>query len=194
MATNWFNLASGNPHKSEEFNQLFDPEVLRVKAAPEKLEVDETGKTFNENAFLKAEAYYQKFKMPVVSDDSGLVVHALPDELGVQSARFGGAGLDDGERCDLLLEKLTGIEDRSAYFVCVLCFYLSPEEIFFFEGRCNGSILQQKQGDAGFGYDPVFLPEGQSASFAEDSEWKSSNGHRSRAVQEAQRFFEGFFK
>lgn len=194
MATKWFNLASGNPHKSEEFNRLFNPEVIRVKAAPEKIEVDETGKTFNENAFLKAEAYYKKFKVPVVSDDSGLVVNVLPDELGVQSARFGGDGLNDGERCDLLLEKLKEAEDRSAYFVCVLCFYLSPEEIFFFEGRCNGSILQQKQGEAGFGYDPVFLPEGQSESFAEDSEWKSSHGHRSRAVQESQRFFEGFFK
>ena len=86
------------------------------------------------------------------------IVNVLPDELGVQSA-VGGDGLNDGERCDLLLEKLKEAEDRSAYFVCVLCFYLSPEEIFF-EGGCNGSILQQKQGEAGFGYDPVFLPEG----------------------------------
>ena len=192
MGTKWFLLASGNPHKSEEFNKLFNQDLLRVKSAPGKIEVDETGNTFVENAFLKAEAYYKKFKMPVLSDDSGLVVSSLPDELGVKSARFGGSGLDDAGRCSLLLQKMEQAKDRSAYFVCVLCFYLSSEEIFFFEGRCSGRISDNIEGSGGFGYDPVFIPEGQNLSFAEDLGWKSKNGHRGKAVAEAQRFFESF--
>tara|TARA_B100000886_G_scaffold336507_1_gene295432 strand:- start:242 stop:832 length:591 start_codon:yes stop_codon:yes gene_type:complete len=193
MAVKWFTLASGNPHKSIEFNHLFKDGPLRVKVAPEKLEVDEIGETFNENAYLKAKAYYDKFSTPVISDDSGLVVSALPDDLGVKSARFGGLDLSDAGRTSLLLEKLTSEKDRSAYFVCVLCFYLNPAEVFFFEGRCSGSITTKKVGEEGFGYDPVFRPEGQKKTFAEDSEWKSENGHRAKAVTQAHQFFSGFF-
>ncbi len=193
MATRWFILASGNAHKSEEFNTLFDVELMGAKAADQKIEVDETGETFNENAFLKAQAYYEKYQRPVISDDSGLVVQALPGELGVKSARFGGEGLSDTRRTALLLEKLQDAKDRSAYFVCVLCFYLNPKEVFFFEGRCMGSIASKMTGDQGFGYDPVFIPEGQKLSFAQDAEWKKANSHRAKAVSQAQKFFSGFF-
>ena len=193
MATNWFILASGNAHKSEEFNELFDIDFLGVKAAPEKIEVEENGRTFSENALIKAEAYYKKYKKPVLSDDSGLVVSALPGELGIHSARFGGDNLDDTGRTALLLSKLEGQDNREAYFVCVLCFYLNPGEIFFFEGRCQGSISSGVKGDKGFGYDPVFVPEGRELSFAEDSEWKQLNSHRAKAVSQAQNFFGGFF-
>ena len=193
MATNWFILASGNAHKSEEFNKLFDTNILGVKPATQKVEVIEDGETFTQNALKKAQAYYQKYRIPVVSDDSGLVVEALPNELGVKSARFGGEGLDDAGRTALLLDKMSDESNRKAYFVCLLCFYLNPSEIYFFEGRCHGSISTKIAGDGGFGYDPVFIPEGQSESFAQNSAWKHANGHRAKAVSQAQQFFTGFF-
>lgn len=186
-------LATGNPHKAEEFAELFDSAILKINAAPEKLEVVEDGSTFNENALKKAEAYYNKFKKPVLSDDSGLVVQAIPDELGIYSARFGGEGLTDKDRALHLLEKMaeqTG-EGRSAYFVCVLCFYFSPDEIFFFEGRVTGQIGAQYKGEHGFGYDPVFIPEKHDgeASMAELPEWKQLNSHRASACKKASSFF-----
>lgn len=193
MATNWFILASGNAHKSEEFNELLDINLLGVKPAADKIEVEENGQSFSENALLKAEAYFHRFKKPVLSDDSGLVVSSLPGELGIHSARFGGVALSDAERTKLLIEKLGSNTNRNAYFVCVLCFYLSPQEIFFFEGRCHGVISTEIKGDKGFGYDPIFIPEGQELSFAEDPVWKHQNGHRAKAVIQAQKFFSGFF-
>lgn len=183
-------LASGNSHKAEEFAQLFPVEVITIKAAPEKLDVDETGTTYYENAYLKAESYYNKFKMPVLADDSGLTVEELPDELGVQSARFGGNGLTDKERALLLLEKLTS-ENRQAYFTCVLCFYLGPKEIFYFEGRMKGKIAHAYLGSGGFGYDPVFIPDDHpgEATVAELSDWKNKNSHRAVATTLALKFF-----
>jgi len=188
-----FILASGNAHKAEEFAELFDPEILKVSAAPEKLEVDETGSTYNANALLKAKAYYDKFKKPVIADDSGLNVEALPNDLGIYSARFGGEGLTDRDRAELLLEKLEGKErsERSAHFTCVLCFYLSPEEIFFFEGQLKGFIGTELKGDAGFGYDPIFhgLGPHEDKSISEVPEWKYENSHRSHACKQAIKFF-----
>ena len=186
-----FLLASGNNHKAEEFSSLFDHEVLKVKGAVEKIDVLEDGKTFHENSLKKAEAYFNKFKVPVLSDDSGIMVRSLPDELGIHSARFGGDGLDDMDRCKLLLEKLKGVDDRSAYFACVLTFYLSPDEIFFFEGRCHGFIGEELKGKDGFGYDPVFLPQKHPSqkTFSEDPLWKKENSHRSKACDMATKFF-----
>jgi XTP/dITP diphosphohydrolase len=186
-----FILASGNEHKADEFSKLFDPEVLQINAASEKVSVVEDGVSFHENALKKASHYYEKFKTPVVSDDSGLSVLSLPDELGIHSARFGGEGLSDQDRCELLLKKLEGVKNRSAYFVCVLCFYLSPKEVYFFEGRMMGSIHSKIEGSEGFGYDPVFLPEGLPGekTVAQESEWKAKNSHRAQASVSAQRFF-----
>jgi XTP/dITP diphosphohydrolase len=184
-------LASGNAHKAEEFAELFSPAVVTIKAAAEKLEVAETGGTYFENALLKAQAYYEKFKIPVLADDSGLSVEELPDQLGVQSARFGGEGLTDKDRAMLLLKKLTDKHNRNAHFTCVLCFYLNPKEIYYFEGRMKGKIGLSYQGTAGFGYDPVFIPDDHSgeATVAELPEWKNKNSHRALAVLLAQKFF-----
>jgi len=187
-----FLLASGNEHKKEEFLQLFAGSNISVKSPPGSLEVDETGTSFEENAFLKAQAFYDNFKGPVISDDSGLVVSALPGELGVYSARFGGEGLNDEQRARLLLEKLEGESERSAYFVCYLCFYCSPREVFFFEGRLKGTILGEYRPGGGFGYDPVFSPlerEFMGLSVAEKPEWKQLNSHRALAVKSAKEFF-----
>src|SRR5690606_5134690 len=152
-------LASGNAHKAQEFAELFDPSVLKISAAPEKIEVIEDGDSFQANALLKAQAYYNRFKRPVLADDSGLVVTALPNELGIHSARFGGEGLTDKERYQLLLKRLEAVDEREACFVCQLCFYLSPNEIYFFEGRLRGTIAREPSGENGFGYVPIFVPD-----------------------------------
>lgn len=185
-----FLLASGNAHKAEEFKELFHG-TLSVSAAPASIEVDETGKTFTENAFLKAKAYFDTYKVPALADDSGLVVESLPDILGVQSARFAPELPSYADKCKLLLQMLEG-KKREAYFVCVLCFYLSPEEVYFFEGRVHGEIGSELKGEKGFGYDPVFIPErkeGDGMSLAQLPEWKNEFSHRAKASQVALQFF-----
>lgn len=188
-----FILASSNAHKAEEFNILFKGSPLNVLAADSKIEVEETGKTFRENALIKAEAYFKKYKRPTLADDSGLTVHAIPEELGIYSARFGGEGLSDKDRALLLLEKMAKVSkaDRTAFFTCVLCFYISPEEIYFFEGRMQGTIGDQYIGEHGFGYDPVFIPEkSNDVSLAQSPEYKKEYSHRAQACKESRAFFE----
>lgn len=186
-----FILASSNAHKAEEFKVLFKG-VLSVEPAPQSLDVDESGSTFTENAYLKAKAYFDKFAVPALADDSGLVVEALPELLGVQSARFSPELSSYVDKCQKLIELLKSKENRSAYFVCVLCFYLSPEEVYFFEGRVQGRIGNELKGDHGFGYDPIFIPdrkEQDGKSLAELPDWKNEFSHRARASQSALQFF-----
>ena len=185
-----FIMASGNSHKLCELSDLFDRNIIRVSASPEKQIVGETGTSFQQNALLKAEKYFQVLKVPTLADDSGLEIFALSNEMGIHSARFGGKGLDDRERSLLLLEKLRG-KERCARFLCFLCFYLSPREIFFFEGRMEGYISHQYCGRNGFGYDPIFIPfhrKGEET-LAEIPEWKRLYGHRAKAAGLAQNFF-----
>jgi XTP/dITP diphosphohydrolase len=184
-------LASGNAHKAEEFAELFDPKAISVRAASEKIDVEEDGQSYFANALLKAEAYYRKYKVPVIADDSGLNVESLPDELGISSARFGGAGLTDKDRALLLLKKMDGIQNRAAFFTCVLCVYINEKEIFYFEGRMAGNIAHSYRGAGGFGYDPVFIPNDRSddgLTVAELNEWKQKNSHRAVASGFAQKF------
>ena len=183
-------LASGNVHKARELSDLFDTSIIRIAPAPQTLQVEETGTSFQQNALLKAEKYFQALQKPTLADDSGLEVPALPGEMGIRSARFGGEGLTDRERAHLLLDKLEG-SDRKALFVCFLCFYLSPREIFFFEGRMEGSVSTEYRDGAGFGYDPVFVPshgEG-GKTLAEMPQWKRQHSHRAKAASLAQKFF-----
>ena len=184
-----FLLASGNGHKAEEFKELFSGEV-QVSAAAKTLEVDETGKTFSENAYLKAKAYYDTFKLPTLADDSGLVLEDFPELLGVQSARFAPELPDYNSKCQLLLKTYQDKPgaSRAAYFVCVLCFYISPDETYFFEGRVHGEIGLELKGDKGFGYDPIFIPErkeNDGKTLAQLPEWKNEFSHRAKAVQSA---------
>lgn len=191
-------LASSNSHKALEFSELFAGE-LQVTPAPSSIEVDETGKTFEENAFLKARAYYEKFKVPALADDSGLVIEDWPELLGVYSARFSPELSTYPEKCQKLLKLIEerALKTRAAYFVCTLCFYLSPSEVYFFEGRVHGAIGHELKGDHGFGYDPVFVPErkeNDGLTLAELPEWKNENSHRARAVQSALSFFKESYR
>ncbi len=184
------NLASSNPHKVEEIGTLLKDKV-DLQAAPEKLDVPETGTTFHENALIKAKAYFDKFGIPSLSDDSGLVLEAFPNKLGVYSARFAPEHEDYHGKCHAVLDLYSEANEsnRKAYFVCVLCLYLSPEEIFFFEGRCHGLIGEDLVGKEGFGYDPIFMPiNNQGQSFATDTTFKNQEGHRSKAIQALQNF------
>lgn len=186
-----FLLASGNAHKAEEFKELFAGTLL-INPAPSTLAVDETGKTYTENAYLKARAYFETYGRPTLADDSGLTVEALPDILGVQSARFAPELKEYSDKCLKLIELLKGQDNRKAYFTCVLCFYLSPEEVYFFEGRVSGIIGHELKGSHGFGYDPVFIPErkeNDGLTLAELPEWKNEHSHRARATQGALQFF-----
>ena len=186
-----FTLASGNAHKAKELSELFDKNVVEVFPSPEKLMIEETGTSFQQNALLKAEKYFKALKTPTLADDSGLEVTALPEEMGIYSARFGGEGLSDRDRALLLLDKLKEKRERSALFVCYLCFYLSPREIFFFEGRMEGAVSHQYRGKDGFGYDPVFIPthgDGEKT-LAEIPHWKRQYSHRAKAAGLAENFF-----
>ena len=188
-----FLLASGNSHKAEEFKELF-LEHLQIQAAPRTLDVQETGKTFVENSLLKAKAYSEVYKVPALADDSGLVIEALPHILGVESARFAPEWPQYSDKCQKIIDLMSGLTgtQRKAYFVCVLCFYISEQEVYFFEGRVHGSIGFELKGEKGFGYDPIFIPDRMPAdgkSLAELPEWKNEFSHRARAVQSSLEFF-----
>lgn len=190
-----FLLASSNVHKAQELNILFQGTNIQVSAAPEKVEVIEDGKTFQENAYKKAKGYFDRFNVPTLADDSGLVISARPDILGVQSARYAPEFSDYKDKNAKLLEELKDLADidRGAHFVCYFCFYLRPEEIYYFEGRVHGDIGHKLQGSDGFGYDPIFLPTGQNGkSMAEVADWKMQNSHRAKAALGAIKFFENY--
>ena len=187
-------FASGNEHKRREFAELLPSDKFSLKEAPHKISILEDGETFFENAQKKAEAYFATFHHATLSDDSGLVVESLPNELNVQTARFGGLTINDRQRAEKLLEKMAGKKNRNAYFVCVLCVYFGQNEFFFFEGRMSGKISCEYLGNSGFGYDPVFIPlkhEGDHT-LAEIPKWKQLNSHRASACKDAVNFFEHY--
>lgn len=190
-----FILASTNEHKVEELNSLLNEKGLSVKAAPKKLEVVEDGVSFQENAFKKASAYYEELGMPTLSDDSGLVIPERKDILGVHSARYAVELADYKDKNQALLKDILDLkgEHRQAYFICYLCFYINPCEVYFFEGRVYGRMAENIKGQNGFGYDPIFLPDGLGGkSLAEDKDWKMSHSHRAKACVEARKFFQGY--
>lgn len=191
-----FILASSNKHKVEELNKLFANSRLKISSPREKLEVIEDGATFQENAFKKAKAYFDKFNTPALADDSGLVISARPDILGVKSARYAPEFENYTDKNQRLLEDIASLKDneRSAYFVCYFCFYISDDEVYYFEGRVHGEMALESEPGAGFGYDPVFIPTGHTKSLAQLSEWKMKNSHRAKASLGAIRFFEGYLK
>lgn len=189
-----FTLASSNQHKAHELQELFRNSNLSVQVASKKVEVVEDADTFRGNALKKAQGYYDLLKTPIISDDSGLVLPARSDILGIKSARYAPELSDYKDKNEHLLKDIASLEGekRRAYFVCVLCFYLNPKEIYHFEGRVHGVIGQKQQGEKGFGYDPIFYPDGDhgGASLAELEQWKMKNSHRAKAASSAVTFFQ----
>jgi len=182
MAT--FIIATHNRHKLSELERILTP--LKIEAATAQLdEVEETGATFAENAFLKAEAACRQTGMPAVADDSGLMVDALNGAPGVYSARYAGEGASDMDRIQKLLLNLKDVpkEKRSAKFVCAICCVYPNGDIVTAHGECAGTIGFEPQGSDGFGYDPIFFVNGKS--FAQlTAEEKDKISHRGRALKE----------
>jgi XTP/dITP diphosphohydrolase len=179
-------IATNNQHKLREFSGIFGTEynLKSLKDINYKNEIIENGSTFIENSLIKCREVYNERKIPVISDDSGLCVEALNGEPGIYSARFGGNGLTDQNRCRLLLEKLNGIENSKASFVCALVLYMNPNRIYIVQEEVRGEIISGMRGDNGFGYDPIFYLKDFNKTMAELSEnEKNSISHRGKAVK-----------
>ena len=159
-------------------------------------EVEETGSTFIENARLKASGYALQTGLPSIADDSGLEVAALDGRPGVRSARYGGEALGFGEKMQMLLAEIdkTGSENRSARFVCALAVADEAGNILYTtEGICNGKIASRPRGNSGFGYDPLFIPDGYEHTFGELSGGiKQQISHRRRAFEQIMPFLRDF--
>lgn len=180
-------FASHNRGKIAEIKQMLAPLNIKVLSADEinLPDVEETGTTFEENAALKALTIAKLTKKPCLADDSGLCVNALGGRPGVYSARYA-PNRDFDKAMDKLLAELekSGNADRSAYFACALVLGYPDGTYQSFEGRVNGKITKQKQGSGGFGFDPLFAPDGYEKTFAElGAEVKNKISHRGRALQ-----------
>jgi XTP/dITP diphosphohydrolase len=189
-------LATRNAHKTREFRQMLGPRfsISDLSLHPEIGEVLETGTSFEENARLKASAVSEKIPGLIVADDSGLEVDSLGGEPGVRSARYAGEDASDIANRAKLLQALAALPSsvsRQARFRCVLILAMAGEMIATFEGVVEGSIARQQEGDGGFGFDPIFLPNESSRTFAQlSAEEKNSISHRGIAVAQLCAFLE----
>ncbi|HKI59489.1 MAG TPA: RdgB/HAM1 family non-canonical purine NTP pyrophosphatase [Mariprofundaceae bacterium] len=179
-------LASNNAKKRQELASILAVLGVELASSDETVFVDviEDGKTFADNARKKAEAFAAANNLPALADDSGLCVDALNGAPGVYSSRFAGEGASDADNNAKLLIDIQGVENRSAHFVCSLCLVFpdgsSPIRA---EGRTDGVILSEPDGDQGFGYDPLFFSSDLNKSFASSSpEEKAGVSHRGRAL------------
>ena len=179
--------ATGNAGKLRELRRILEAqghEVVSQKELGITIEPDETGTTFEENALIKAETICKASGLPTIADDSGLCVDALEGAPGVYSARYCGRHGDDEANNDLLLQKLEGVpmEQRTAYYVCAICCVFPDGEELTVRGECHGHIGFERDGNAGFGYDPLFLVEGRSFG-RYTAEEKDKISHRGRALR-----------
>jgi len=191
-------IATKNKNKIAEIKHKFSSvsglKLLDLSAFKDMPDIDETGSTFLENAVLKARAVCDHTGMPSMADDSGLVVDALGGRPGVLSARYGGPGLTDSGRNELLLGEMRDVPDstRTARFVCSIAVCLPDGRLFDAEGRCEGTITRQPSGDHGFGYDPVFYVASRGCTMAEiPLEEKNTISHRAIALEKTALILKG---
>jgi XTP/dITP diphosphohydrolase len=184
-------LATRNPHKIAELRAILaaagaEVELVGVNEFPDLPDIPETGVTFAENALLKAAETARRTGLPSIADDSGLCVDVLGGAPGIFSARWAGKHGDDAANLDLLLAQLADIPDghRRAHFACAAALALPDGAETVREGRIEGRLLHARRGTNGFGYDPVFLPDGYDQTTAEmPAEQKNAISHRTRAFQ-----------
>jgi XTP/dITP diphosphohydrolase len=181
-------VATSNPGKLREIRELLEDAdvVLRSLAELPPVELPEEGDDYGENARAKARCVAAALGIPALADDSGLEVEALGGRPGPRSARYGGPGLDDAARAARLLEALLGVapERRRARFVCVAAWADPAGNDLTVVGTCEGRILEAPRGEGGFGYDPVFQPDGETLSMAElSASRKNALSHRARAFR-----------
>ncbi len=189
-------IATRNPHKTREFAQILGDQyaVRDLTGSPETPDVEETGATFAENAIIKANHASKSSTGLVVADDSGLAVDALNGAPGIFSARYAGARASDEENRRKLLDEIVrrGLDDArlAACFRCVLALSKGGMLLQTFEGVVSGTIVRSPRGEAGFGYDPIFLPDGFERTFAEmPAEVKNRISHRARAIAKLAEYF-----
>ncbi|WP_028783377.1 XTP/dITP diphosphatase [Thalassobacillus devorans] len=186
-------IATKNPGKVKEFQELFHKYGIQVRSLLDLEEpvddIEETGKTFEENAVLKAETISKQFNIPVLADDSGLEVDALDGRPGIFSARYAGEEKNDQKNLEKVLVEMEGVapEYRTARFICSVAIIQPGREAIVKRGTCEGRIGLEPKGENGFGYDPVFIPKGYERSMAElDPEEKNTISHRRDAIRKVE--------
>lgn len=193
-----FIIATNNAKKLKELERILKPLGINAVSAKEAGivldDVEETGTTFAENAFIKANAAFQKTGMPAVADDSGLCVDALNGRPGVFSARYAGENATDEEKYLKLLDEMKNVEDidRTAHFNSAICCILTDGSKIEVEGTCEGKIAFEPSGDGGFGYDPVFL-YGDKSYAQLTAEEKDAVSHRGKALRKLQTELKNYF-
>ncbi len=183
-------LATNNRNKVKEFQHILKDVPIELRSLADFGPIpddNEDGSTFDENAYKKAYHTARVLGLPAIADDSGLVVGALKGAPGVRSARFAGEDAGDDQNTNKLLEELQGVANRKAAVVCVLSIAVPSGPALTYEGRCEGVIIDERRGENGFGYDPVFYYEEAQKTFAElTMEEKNRISHRGKALAELQ--------
>ena len=189
-------LATANPGKIKEMKEILSALDISVTTRADigiDFDIEETGTTFFENAKKKADAICLVSGMPSIADDSGLVVEALDGNPGVYSSTFGGEELTSEQRCSYLLDKMEKMEQRRAKFVCTIVCVFPDGSLITAGGDCNGVIATEQQGTGGFGYDPVFIPDGFDKSMAQLSvDEKNAISHRGMALNKFSELLKSF--
>ena len=178
-------FVTNNAHKLEEISSILGGkmELLSLKDIQCTADIPETADTLEGNAIQKAEYIHRHDGLDCFADDTGLEVEALDGAPGVYSARYAGEGHDSEANMQKLLHNLEGKDNRKAQFRTAICLIMDNEQ-HLFEGICRGEIIKEKRGGAGFGYDPIFVPEGYTETFAElGNDIKNTISHRAKAVQ-----------
>ena len=186
-------VATNNAHKLEEIAAILgeEMELLSLKDINCHADIPETANTLEGNAHQKAMYIYENYGMDCFADDTGLEVDTLNGAPGVFSARYAGDGHDSEANMQKLLKELEGKENRKAQFRTAICLIMEGKE-YLFEGIVKGKIIEEKRGGAGFGYDPIFVPEGHEQTFAElGNDIKNTISHRARAVEKLCKFLKG---
>lgn len=185
-----FVFATNNKHKLEEVRSILGPsfQILSLKEIGCHEDIAETADTLEDNALIKARYVKDHYGYDCFSDDTGLEVKSLNNAPGVFSARYAGEGKDSQDNMNKLLQELESKEDRSAQFRTVIALVMKNRE-YLFEGIVRGEIIKEKKGNTGFGYDPIFVPEGYSQTFAElGDDIKNKISHRAEAVVKLKQF------
>lgn len=192
-------IATKNKGKAKDFEALLEPmgyKVLTLHDVAPHMDVEETGETFEENAILKAETIAEELQATVIADDSGLEIDALGGEPGVYSARYSGEEKNDESNMDKVLQKLVQVpaDEKTARFRCVLALASPGQETIIFEGVCEGLIADERKGDHGFGYDPIFYVPSHEKTMAEmKPEEKAAISHRGNAIRELGKAMPGLY-
>ena len=183
-------FATNNAHKLRELGEILKGEftLFSLNDISCTDDIPETGDTLEANASQKSRYIWDRYQLDCFSDDTGLEIAALNNEPGVHSARYAGEGKNSEDNIEKVLSKLSGENNRKACFRCVISLIIRGNE-YLFEGQVDGEILPERKGVSGFGYDPIFLPDGYTQSFAEmNADLKNSISHRVRAVPKLVRF------